>query len=80
MNYVSLDSLKPNHYGKIRLIDGCGKARKRLYELGLYKDATVKVVKNDFGPVILNLSGNKLALGRKLASKVIVEPYFFKKN
>ena len=80
MNYISLDSLKSNEYGKVKGITNCGKARKRLYELGLYKDATIKVVKNDFGPVILNLSGNKLALCRKLASKVAVEPYFFENN
>ena len=31
------------------------------------------MVKNDMGPLILNISGHKLALGRGLASKVIVE-------
>lgn len=75
-----LSSLKANEYGKIKGICGCGKANKRLYELGLYKNALVKVVKNDFGPIILNLSGNKLALGRGLASKIRVEPYFFEDN
>ena len=81
MNYIALDTLKANQYAKIKGIGrGCGKAKKRLYELGLYRDATVKVVKNDFGPVILNLSGNKLALGRKLASKVVAEPYFLENN
>lgn len=80
MGDISLSSLKPNEYGKVKGITGCCKANKRLYELGLYKNAVVKVVKNDFGPIILNLSGNKLALGRGLASKVIVEPYFFESN
>lgn len=80
MGDVYLSSLKPNEYGKIKgVLSGC-KANKRLYELGLYRNAIVKVVKNDFGPIILNLSGNKLALGRGLASKVLVEPCYFEKN
>lgn len=73
MSNVNLISLKPKESGKIIEISGCCKARKRLYELGLNKGAEVKMVKNDFGPVILNLSGNKLALGRGLASSIIIE-------
>lgn len=73
MNNTSLNLLKPNEYGKIKEISGgCG-AKKRLYELGLHKGAFFKVVKNDFGPIILNISGHKLALGRGLASHVFVE-------
>lgn len=73
MSTRSLVSLKPNECGKIKEISGCCKAKKRLYELGLYKNACVKVIKNDFGPLILNLSGNKLALGRGLACHIIVD-------
>lgn len=70
---VLLNSLKPNEYAKIKEISGgCG-AKKRLYELGLHKGAFFKVEKNDFGPLILNISGNKLAVGRCLASQVTVE-------
>lgn len=75
MEFIPLTSLRPRDYARVKGISGCYKAKKRLYELGLYRDSVVKVVKNDFGPVILNLSGNKLALGRKLASKVMVELY-----
>jgi len=80
VKHVYLSSLKPNEYGKIKGVACCCKANKRLYELGLYRNALVKVVKNDFGPIILNLSGNKLALGRGLASKVMVEPYSYENN
>ncbi|WMM24584.1 FeoA family protein [Tissierella sp. MB52-C2] len=73
MNTLSLASLKPKECGRIKEISGCCKAKKRLYELGLHKNACVKVVKNDFGPIIINLSGNKLALGRGLASQVFIE-------
>ncbi len=73
MNNTSLNFLKANDYGKIREISGGCTAKKRLYELGLHKGAIFKVVKNDFGPIILNISGNKLALGRGLASHVFIE-------
>lgn len=72
MANVSLNCLKPKECGKVMEINGCCSARKRLYELGLNKGANVKMIKNDFGPVILNLSGNKLALGRGLALNVII--------
>lgn len=50
---------------------GCT-ATRRLYEMGLNTGAKVNVVKNDFGPVIVSLLGNKVALGRGLAQKIIV--------
>lgn len=73
MEEVALTFLKPNETGKIKEIIGGGMAKKRLFELGLNKGAEIKMVKNDIGPVILYLSGHKLALGRGLASKVIIE-------
>jgi Fe2+ transport system protein FeoA len=72
MACVSLNCLKPKETGKVMEISGgCG-ARKRLYELGLNKGADIKVIKNDFGPIILSLSGNKLALGRGLALNIMI--------
>lgn len=70
---TSLNTLKANDNAKIADISGgCG-VKKRLYELGLHKGADFKVVKNDYGPIIVSLSGNKLALGRGLAASVMVE-------
>ena len=70
---TSLNFLKANDCARIKdIAGGCG-VTKRLYELGLHKGALFKVVKNDFGPIILSLSGNKLALGRGLAASVMVE-------
>lgn len=69
----ALVCLKPNDIGIVKEITSCGHACKRLYELGLNRGAKIKVIKNDIGPIILDLSGNKLALGRGLAQKVIIE-------
>lgn len=73
MENKTLVSLKVNESGRVKEIVGCGDARKRLFELGLNRGAEVKMVKNDIGPVILYLCGHKLALGRGIASKVVIE-------
>ena len=73
MTKQALSSLKANETAKIVEISGGCTARRRLYELGLNKGSQIKMEKNDLGPVILNLSGHKLALGKGLANKVYVE-------
>lgn len=73
MKCNSLDCLKAKDTGVICNISACCPARKRLCELGLNKGTKVEILKNDFGPIILNVSGFKLALGRGLASKVTIK-------
>lgn len=72
MKKTHLTSLKNNETGIVHEINKCGNARKRLYELGLCKNAEIKMVKNDKGPIIISLGGCKLALGRNLASHITV--------
>lgn len=59
--------------GKVKLINAGRTATRRLYELGFNTGAPVKIIKNDSGPVIVSLTGNKIALGRGLAEKIILE-------
>lgn len=70
---TNLLSLKANTSCTIKEITNSGMARRRLCELGLNQGTPVKVIKNDFGPIILNIYGHKLALGRGLAEKILVE-------
>lgn len=70
---INLVDLKVKERGVVKDISGGREARKRLCELGLNRGAKVEMVKNDLGPLILNLSGNKLALGRGLATSITVE-------
>jgi len=46
---------------------------KRLVELGLEPGSTVKVVRNERGPLLIEIKGSRLALSRGIASKVLVE-------
>lgn len=71
-----LSRVKKNNRCKIKQVMGGCHARKRLYELGLNSGAQLKMVKNDFGPIIISMSGHKLAIGRGLASHIVVEEEF----
>lgn len=66
-------TLKRGDIGKVKTIDAGRGATKRLYEMGFYTGAPINIVKNDSGPVIVCLNGNKVALGRGLAAKIILE-------
>ncbi|HSH36951.1 FeoA family protein [Schnuerera sp.] len=67
-----LIQLSSGKNGKVEKIYAGWNATKRLYEMGLNTGAKFKVIKNDTGPVILSLSGSKIAIGRGLAQKIMV--------
>ena len=62
MTDTSLIQLHSGDKGKVKKIYAGGCATKRLYEMGFNTGADVKVVKNDAGPIIVSLSGNKIAV------------------
>ena len=68
-------TLKQGDEGKVTEIDAGRGATRRLYEMGFNLGALVKVIKNDAGPVIVSLAGNKVAIGRGLAEKIILETH-----
>lgn len=68
-------TLKQGDEGKVMEIDAGRGATRRLYEMGFNLGALVKVIKNDAGPVIVSLAGNKVAIGRGLAEKIILETH-----
>jgi ferrous iron transport protein A len=60
---------------KVRVVDiVAGKGlRDRLLQMGLTPGTVVEVVENSSGPIILSVRGVTIALGRGMASKVLVE-------
>ena len=72
MAKTSLSQLNPGDKGRVHEIDAGGYATRRLYEMGFNTGSNVKVIKNDRGPLIVSLSGNKIAVGRGLAQKIII--------
>ncbi|HHY15071.1 MAG TPA: ferrous iron transport protein A [Firmicutes bacterium] len=72
MEQISLIRLKAGDCARVQRIVAGANATKRLYEMGFNTGARVKVLKNDLGPLIVALEGNKIALGRGLAEKMLV--------
>lgn len=72
MACLFLAQLKAGDRGKVQKIVAGAMATKRLYEMGFNTGARVRVLKNDRGPIIVALGGNKIALGRGLAEKMLV--------
>lgn len=73
MKYVVLSYLKTGQSAIITSIDKDCSCCKRLLELGLVKGTKVTMVKNNAGPVIINVSSTKLALGKCLSNNIIVQ-------
>jgi ferrous iron transport protein A len=60
----------------IRQINGGGRLRQRLFDLGLNQGARVRVVQNELpGPLILAVKEDgRLALGRGMTHRILVTP------
>jgi ferrous iron transport protein A len=58
-----------------RVVDVAGGMgmKNRLAAIGIYPGATVKVVKTPPGPMIIEVSGTRLALGKGMAARIKVE-------
>jgi ferrous iron transport protein A len=72
MGYQPLTFLNSGEQGTVKEICGGESAIKRLYGMGFNTGAQIEVVKNDVGPLIISLSGNKIAVGRGLAQKIMI--------
>jgi len=54
-------------------IMGGRNVKQRLSALGLYPGSVIKIVTNDFGgPLIVEVNNTKIAIGRGMAQKILV--------
>ncbi len=71
---VTLSSAPPGSIVRVVRVDVRGRGPyRRLLELGVYPGATLRVVSNSLGPVIVEKNGARLAIGRRHASRILVE-------
>jgi Fe2+ transport system protein FeoA len=71
---MPLAMVAPGDEVRLIAIRGGRRMRKRLAELGLNPGLTVRVVQRDGrGPLILAVKDSRLALGRGMAHKIMVE-------
>ena len=64
-------------HGKVRIVNvHCGMGcRQKLVSLGLMPGMGVRVVSNTGGPVVLDIKGARVAIGKGLAMRIYVMPY-----
>ncbi|MGQ9512629.1 FeoA family protein, partial [Thermodesulfitimonas sp.] len=71
---LPLGMLLPGEEGVIRDVGERGSLHSRLTALGLLPGQRIRVVQNQFcGPLIIAVGDGRLALGRGLAYKILVE-------
>ena len=70
---VPLNSLRPGERGIVVNILGGPTARQRLVGMGLTPGATIQIIEShSYGPIIISVGGVRFAIGRGMASKVLV--------
>ncbi len=70
---VPLSSLRPGESGIVVTLQGGAGFRNRLLGMGIAPGAVVHVLEMyNAGPIIVNVSGTRFALGRGMASKILV--------
>lgn len=61
--------------GQVRIVSvNCGRGcSEKLSSLGLVPGTSVTVLSNAGGPVVLDVKGSRLAIGRGMALRILVE-------
>ena len=72
---VNLTNIKAGSQVKVVRISGGLGIRQRLSCLGIHPNNLIVLQKSGFmrGPVLVNVHGNQVALGRGIASKILVD-------
>ncbi len=69
-----LGFLAPGEAGVIKEVAGGIRIKEKLRDMGMTKGKTLRMIQNNAcGPVIVALEEARLALGRGMAQKVLVE-------
>jgi len=72
---VSLDKLPSGKSAKVISVEGGFGCVNRLNNLGIREGITIKKITGTLsrGPVVLNIGNSQIALGRGMASKIMVK-------
>lgn len=73
---MNLSMTSPGEQVRLVSVQGGHELRKRLADLGLNIGEVLQIVQSDLnGPIILAVKDSRLALGRGMAHRIMVEPY-----
>ncbi|NWF93159.1 MAG: ferrous iron transport protein A [Syntrophaceae bacterium] len=72
---TTLDQIYENRKGKVIDIEGGSGIRHRLSQMGIHPGDIVTILRFGAlrGPILIEVHGSQVALGRGIASKVMVE-------
>lgn len=56
----------------VKSISAGHKAQRFLADLGIHEGEKIRITKNDVGPIIVEIKGTRVAIGRGLALKISV--------
>ncbi len=72
--YMPLSNMEKGAYCYVYQIRGGGGFTRRLYDLGILPNSELKVCYNVYrGPMLVEVKGTRLALGRGITKKIIVK-------
>jgi len=72
-NIIPLAFMAPGERGQIVEIRGGYGMAKRLYGMGLTPNSVIEViVSNPAGPILVNVRGSRVAIGKGMAMKIFV--------
>ncbi len=70
---VTLSECRTGTVVTVKTVAAGRTAYQFLAELGVHPGVKVRVVKNDVGPLIIEIKGTRVAIGRRLGHKIIIE-------
>ena len=69
---LRLIDIHENKIVLVKEITAGHRAQRFLADLGIHEGEKIRVTKNDVGPIIVEIKGTRVAVGRGLASKINV--------
>jgi len=68
---VNLERAPEGFDGEVAYIDGGDRVSQRMIALGIVPGTHIKVIRNSaYGPLIIDVEGTRIAIGRGVSSKV----------
>jgi len=58
---------------EVKAIEGGRSVILRLQEMGIYPGVKLRIISSSNGPIIIALGNTRIALGRGIASKIVVK-------
>lgn len=73
MPAMSLIFVNKGEKARVEQINGGDTFSKKMMEMGFYKGMEIEIISNDNGPLIIGVDGSRIALGRAMAQRIMVQ-------